>query len=44
MGRPLRVVDGLIAAIAAGNGMHLVTRNVSDFEGLGIAIHNPWQA
>jgi toxin FitB len=41
-GRPLKVADGLIAATALTNDLAVVTRNVSDFEGLGVQIVNPW--
>ena len=34
--------DALIAATAAVHGMTLVTRNVQDFERLGVPIFNPW--
>ena len=40
--RPVR--DGLIAGTALLHGMTLVTRNVSDFEGTGVLILNPWNA
>ena len=40
--RPVR--DGLIAGTALVHGMTLVTRNVSDFEGTGVLILNPWKA
>ena len=36
--------DALIAATALVHGMTVVTRNVSDFEPLGVAILNPWLA
>ena len=42
MGKPLGMADGLIAATALCSGMALVTRNVSDFDGLGIELLNPW--
>ncbi len=42
-GRPLSVPDGMIAATAFEHGLTLVTRNTRDFEGLGVAILNPWQ-
>jgi toxin FitB len=42
-GRQLDVIDGLIAATAAEHSLALVTRNVKDFQGLGIEILNPWQ-
>lgn len=41
-GRPLSSTDGQIAATALEYGLALVTRNVSDFEGLGLTIVNPW--
>jgi toxin FitB len=41
-GRPLKVEDGLIAATALERGLTVVTRNVKDFEGLGVSILNPW--
>jgi predicted nucleic acid-binding protein len=41
-GRPLSVEDGMIAAICAEHGASLATRNVRDFDGLGISLVNPW--
>jgi predicted nucleic acid-binding protein len=41
-GKPLKVEDGLIAATALEHGLTLVTRNVKDFEGLGVTIFDPW--
>jgi predicted nucleic acid-binding protein len=41
-GRPLPVMDSLIAAIALQNSLSLVTRNENDFAGTGIGILNPW--
>ena len=40
--RPER--DALIAATALTHGLTMVTRNVADFELLGVAIINPWLA
>jgi toxin FitB len=35
--------DALIAATALVHGMTVVTRNVSDFQTMGVAVINPWQ-
>jgi predicted nucleic acid-binding protein len=42
-GRPLSVEDGMIAAICATQSATLATRNVRDFQGLGLALINPWE-
>jgi predicted nucleic acid-binding protein len=42
--RPLPAIDGLLAATALQHGMRLVTRNVRDFEDLGLELVNPWSA
>jgi predicted nucleic acid-binding protein len=34
--------DALIAATAQVHGMTVTTRNVSDFEPMGVAVFNPW--
>lgn len=39
---PRPAVDGLIAATAAVHGLTLVTRNTSDFEGMGVELFNPF--
>ena len=44
LGRPLDTADGLIAATALEYGFSLVTRNVRDYEGLGLTIVNPWES
>ena len=41
-GRPLSMSDGLIAATAIEHGLAVVTRNVKDFERLGVIVINPW--
>lgn len=41
-GEPIAQLDAQIAAIARSRNGALATRNVSDFEGCGIALHNPW--
>jgi toxin FitB len=43
IGRPLHVPDAQIAAYALEHGLELVTRNVRDFEALGLTIVNPWE-
>ncbi|MCX5568846.1 type II toxin-antitoxin system VapC family toxin [Kaistia nematophila] len=35
--------DAYIAATARVHGMTVVTRNISDFEGTGVPLINPWQ-
>ena len=42
-GRPLPAIDCLIAATAIQHGLHLMTRNVADFEPTGVLLVNPWQ-
>jgi predicted nucleic acid-binding protein len=41
-GRPIAGVDALIAAVCRCQGATLATRNVSDFDGTGIEIIDPW--
>ena len=41
-GRPSGTIDLMLAAIARVHGASVVTRNVADFEGVGVAIVNPW--
>ena len=36
--------DALIAATALCHGLIVATRNVKDFEGMGVIILDPWQA
>ena len=40
--RPIPVVDGLLAATAMVHDFTLVTRNVSDVEGLGVSVLDPF--
>jgi predicted nucleic acid-binding protein len=42
-GRTIPMADGLIAATALQHDMHVVTRNVKDFEPTGVLIVNPWK-
>ncbi len=41
-GRPLPVIDGLLAAAALCSGAVVVTRNEEDFAPTGVSILNPW--
>ncbi len=41
-GRVVPAVDGLIAATARRHGLHVMTRNVPDFEPTGVMLLNPW--
>lgn len=41
-GRPITTADAMIAAIARQTGAGLATRNVKDFEGLGLRLVDPW--
>ena len=40
--RPER--DALIAATALKHGLTVITRNIADFEPMGVAVLNPWLA
>jgi predicted nucleic acid-binding protein len=42
-GETMPAMDSLIAASALEHGLILVTRNVSDFEGTGVEMLNPWK-
>jgi predicted nucleic acid-binding protein len=43
-GRVVKVADGLIAATALHHDLTIVTRNVKDFQQLGVAVPNPWES
>ena len=43
-GHSVKVMDACIAAIAKHHGLTLITRNVTDFESLGIKLINPWNS
>jgi len=43
-GRPVPVLDALLAATAWLHDISLVTRNERDFTGLGVRIVNPWRS
>lgn len=41
-GRPISSFDAQIAAVCAQHDASLATRNVNDFDGLGLKLINPW--
>lgn len=41
-GWPLNMADGMIAATALEHDLTVVTRNVKDFDQLGVTVFNPW--
>lgn len=41
-GHPMSVEDGMIAAICLARGAGLATRNLKDFDGLGLEVIDPW--
>jgi predicted nucleic acid-binding protein len=42
-GRPVPVIDGLLAATALHHDLMLVTRDDTDVSGTGVPIFDPWQ-
>lgn len=44
LGRPMSIPDGQIAAIARVHGLKLATRNIRDFENIGLELINPFEA
>lgn len=43
VGKVVSAMDGMIAATGLRHGLHIVTRNVSDFEVTGAMLINPWE-
>lgn len=43
-GKPLAVMDAMVASIASAHAMTLATRNVADFADLDIPLINPFEA
>lgn len=43
-GRPMSILDGMIAAVALVNGGRLATRNLRHFEDIGLDLVSPWGA
>ena len=41
--RPVSVIDALMAATAKVHGLTLVTRNIADVRGLGVAVLDPFE-
>ena len=42
-GETIAAIDGLIGATAVRHGLHLMTRNVSDFAATGAMLIDPWE-
>lgn len=42
-GKIIPALDGLIAATALANGLHVMTRNTADFMSTGALVINPWE-
>lgn len=42
-GRKIKGFDALIAAIARSHGAAVATRDLDDFEGCGVTLHDPWE-
>lgn len=42
-GRVLHLGDALIAGTAATHALTVATRNIGDFQGLGVALADPWE-
>lgn len=42
-GRPLAVIDSLIAATALTHNLTIATRNVANMQGSGVKLVNPWE-
>ncbi len=42
-GRPISMADALIASVCLSYGASLATRNIQDFEGLGLELIDPWK-
>src|SRR6266567_4262637 len=43
-GKPLDILDGLLAAPALSHDLTIATRNVKDFADLGVTTFNPWES
>jgi len=42
-GKPLSVIDGLLAATAIHHNLTIVSRNVGDFTDTQVSVVNPWE-
>ena len=43
LGRPVSTLDAQIAALVLAHGAILATRDMRDFEDLGVPLVNPWE-
>ena len=44
VGKPLSIIDGLLAATALHHDLTVVSRNTSDFTNTHVQVLNPWEA
>ena len=44
LGRPVSQADGQIAAIARSRSMAVATRNIRDFQDMGVDVLDPWDS
>ena len=44
VGKPLSIIDGLLAATALHHNLTVVSRNTSDFTNTHVRVLNPWEA
>ncbi len=42
-GKPRPVVDAILAATAFRHDLVVATRNVADYEDMGVTVINPWE-
>lgn len=43
-GKPRPVVDAILAATAFRHDLIVATRNVADYDDMGVAVMNPWES
>jgi toxin FitB len=43
-GKPIEILDALIAAVARAHGAAVATRDIGGFAGCGVTLVDPWTA